>query len=75
MLVLSRKIDEVIMIGEDIAIIVVEVRGNKVRLGIDAPKGIPVHRKEVYDTIKKEGKRDDASQEKAVKHRDASRTR
>lgn len=75
MLVLSRKMDEVIMIGDDIAITVVEVRGDKVRLGIDAPKGVPVHRKEVYDTIKKERERHDASQEKTVKHRDASRTR
>lgn len=58
MLVLSRKIDEVIMIGEDIVITVVDIRGDKVRLGIDAPKGTPVHRKEVYDAIKREADRE-----------------
>ena len=41
------------MIGEDITILVIEVRGDKVRLGIDAPKEVPVHRKEVHDAIKK----------------------
>lgn len=51
MLVLSRMRDEVIKIGEDIEIIVVEVRDGKVRLGISAPKDIPVHRLEVYEQI------------------------
>ena len=53
MLVLSRNVDESIVIGEDaeIEIIVVEIRGDKVRLGIQAPKEIPVHRREVYDSI------------------------
>lgn len=51
MLVLSRKKNEVIHIGDDITITVVEQRGDKVRLGIVAPKEIPVHRKEVYDAI------------------------
>lgn len=51
MLVLSRQKNEVIMIGDDIEVKVADVRGNKVRLGITAPKDIPVHRKEVYDKI------------------------
>lgn len=51
MLVLSRKKDEVICIGHDTTITVVEVRGDKVRLGIVAPKEVPVHRQEVYDQI------------------------
>jgi len=55
MLVLSRQRDETIMIGDDIQITVVDVRGEKVRLGITAPPHIPVHRKEVYDSIKREG--------------------
>lgn len=55
MLVLSRKKDEVIMIGEDITITVVDIRNGRVRLGFEAPKEVPVHRKEVYDAIK-EGK-------------------
>lgn len=51
MLVLSRKKNESIIINENITIFVVEVRGDKVRLGIDAPKDVPVHRKEIYDAI------------------------
>ena len=54
MLVLSRKRDEVIKIGDDIEITVVDIRGDKVRLGISAPKEVMVHRKEVYEDIKKE---------------------
>ena len=54
MLVLSRNKDESIIIGDDIEIVVVDIRGNKVRLGINAPKAITVHRKEVYDFIQKD---------------------
>ena len=54
MLVLSRQRDESIMIGDDVEIIIVDVRGDKVRLGITAPKDIPVHRREIYDAIKRE---------------------
>jgi len=54
MLVLSRNLNESIMVGNDVEITIVDVRGNKVRLGITAPKEIPVHRKEVYEAIKKE---------------------
>ena len=53
MLVLSRKKNESIVINDDISIVVVEIRGDKVRLGVEAPKEIPVHRREVYDAIKK----------------------
>jgi len=56
MLVLSRKKDESIVIGDDVEITVVDVRGDKVRLGITAPKSIPVHRREVYDAIQREKK-------------------
>lgn len=52
MLVLSRKADEQVLIGEDILITIVEIRGDKVRLGIQAPKEVPVHRKEVLDAIR-----------------------
>ncbi len=48
MLVLSRKTDELIRIGDDVTIMVVDIRGDKVRLGIDAPKEVPVHREEIY---------------------------
>ena len=54
MLVLSRQRDETIMIGDDVEITVVDIRGDKVRLGIAAPRSVQVHRKEVYDAIKRE---------------------
>jgi len=53
MLVLSRQRDESIMIGDDVEITIVDIRGDKVRLGISAPTEIPVHRKEVYESIKR----------------------
>ncbi len=56
MLVLSRQRDETIMIGDDIEITVVDIRGDKVRLGINAPTSIPVHRKEVYEAIQRENR-------------------
>ena len=53
-MVLSRKMNEEIIIGDNIEIMVVEIRGDKVRLGIDAPKEISVHRREVYEAIKRQ---------------------
>ena len=52
MLILSRKTNESIVIADNIVITVVEVRHDKVRLGIEAPKEVPVHRREIYDKIK-----------------------
>jgi carbon storage regulator len=52
MLVLSRKKNESIVINNDITIVVVDIRGDKVRLGVEAPKEVPVHRREVFDLIK-----------------------
>lgn len=57
MLILTRKVDETIVIGDDIEITVVEIQGDKVSLGIKAPKHIPVHRKEVYEAIQAENRR------------------
>jgi len=57
MLVLSRHRDESIMIGDDIVITVLEARGDVIRLGIDAPSDIPVHRQEVYDAIQRENRK------------------
>jgi carbon storage regulator len=54
MLVLSRQRDESIIIADNIKITIVDIRGDKVRLGIDAPKEIPVHRQEVFDAIQRE---------------------
>jgi len=56
MLVLSRQRDETIMIGDDIEVTVVDIRGDKVRLGINAPKEVTVHRKEVYEAIRRENR-------------------
>ncbi len=58
MLVLSRQRDESIIIGDNIVITVVDIRGDKVRLGIDAPTEIPVHRQEVYEAIQRENAAD-----------------
>jgi len=54
MLILSRKVDEKIVIGEDISVSVIEIRGDQVRIGVDAPKTVKVFRKEVFDAIKAE---------------------
>ena len=54
MLVLSRQRNESIMIGDDVKVMIVDVRGDKVRLGITAPKSIPVHREEIYYAIQRE---------------------
>jgi carbon storage regulator len=56
MLVLSRQRDETIMIGDDIEITIVDIRGDKVRIGIAAPSHVAVHRKEIYDAIKAENR-------------------
>ncbi|MBC7075357.1 MAG: carbon storage regulator CsrA [Syntrophomonadaceae bacterium] len=54
MLILTRKVNEAIMIGDQIEIMVVEVSGDQVKLGIKAPRDIPVYREEVYDSIRRE---------------------
>jgi carbon storage regulator len=57
MLVLSRQRDESIMIGDNIVVTIVDIRGDKVRLGINAPTEIPVHRQEIYEAIQRENVR------------------
>lgn len=54
MLVLARKINESIMIGDEIELVVIDIKGDQVKLGIKAPKKITVHRKEIYDEIQRE---------------------
>lgn len=57
MLVLSRQRDESIIIGDNVQVTIVDIRGDKVRLGIVAPPEIPVHRKEVYEAIQRENRK------------------
>ncbi len=71
MLVLSRKKNESIVINDDITIVVVEIRGDKVRLGVEAPKEVPVHRQEVFDAIHRNER---AAGEKAATKADAAET-
>lgn len=65
MLVLSRYKDQSIYIGDDIVVTVVDVRGDRIRLGIDAPPNVPVHRREIYEAIKRENGGDHTSQNRA----------
>jgi len=51
MLILTRRVDETLMIGDDVAITILEIRGNQVRIGVKAPRDVPVHREEVYKKI------------------------
>lgn len=62
MLCLSRKKNESIVINDDITIVVVEIRGDKVRLGVEAPREVPVHRREVYDAIQRENATKDGAE-------------
>lgn len=57
MLILTRRIGEKIMLGDDICLVILSVRGGQVRIGVDAPRNITVHRDEVYQRIKKEEER------------------
>jgi len=61
MLILTRRVGETVMIGEDVTITVLGVKGNQVRVGINAPKSVAVHREEIYERIKREqqGESDD----------------
>ncbi len=70
MLVLSRKKNESIVINDDITIVVVEIRGDKVRLGVEAPKEVPVHRREVFDAIR----RNEAADQKEAGKPDEAKT-
>jgi len=56
MLILSRKVNEKIMIGDEISVSIIEIRGDQVRIGVDAPKSVKVFRQEVFDAIKAENK-------------------
>ena len=59
MLILTRRVGETVMIGDDVAVTVLGVKGNQVRIGVNAPKDVAVHREEIYERIKKEGETGD----------------
>ena len=62
MLILTRRVGETLMVGDDVSITVLGVKGNQVRVGINAPKDIPVHREEIYQRIKGEQEGDSAAE-------------
>ena len=68
MLVLSRHRDESIMIGDKIVVTIVDIRGDKVRLGINAPSSVPVHRQEVFDAIQREAQQNSVDPSAAKKN-------
>ena len=55
MLILTRRVGETVMIGDNVAITVLGIKGNQVRIGIKAPKDTPVHREEIFERIRREG--------------------
>jgi carbon storage regulator len=61
MLILTRRVGETLVIGDDVNVTVLGVRGNQVRLGVDAPKEVAVHREEIYQRIQKENDSDNSS--------------
>ena len=61
MLILTRRVGESIMIGEEVVVTVLGVKGNQVRIGVNAPKEVSVHREEIYERIKREGDDDSHS--------------
>ena len=62
MLILTRRVGETLMIGDDVTVTVLGVKGNQVRIGVNAPKDVAVHREEIYDRIKQEGGESSPSQ-------------
>ncbi len=66
MLVLSRHRDEAIMIGDEVEITIVDIRGDKVRIGVNAPSRIPVHRREIYDAIRTENEQASAIEDNPI---------
>lgn len=72
MLVLSRKKNESIIINNEITIVVVEIRGDKVRLGVEAPREVPVHRREVFDAIQRNSEEQVAEHNQETERREES---
>jgi len=70
MLILTRRVGETLMIGDEVTVTVLGVKGNQVRIGVSAPKEVAVHREEIYDRIKKEQAGDSSKLEDAVTEND-----
>ncbi len=66
MLILTRRVGETLMIGDEVTVTVLGVKGNQVRIGVNAPKEVAVHREEIYDRIKKEQSGDQAESARVV---------
>ena len=67
MLILTRRVGETLMIGDNVTVTVLGVRGNQVRIGVNAPKDVTVHREEIYDRIQKEKEGAPTSPQKTVR--------
>ncbi len=67
MLILTRRVGETVMIGNEVTVTVLGVKGNQVRIGVSAPKDVAVHREEIYDRIKREGDAEPRVVESAAK--------
>jgi carbon storage regulator len=67
MLILTRRVGETVMIGNEVTVTVLGVKGNQVRIGVNAPKDVAVHREEIYERIKREGDQDSRSSAPVVK--------
>jgi carbon storage regulator len=65
MLILTRRVGETLMIGNDVTVTVLGVKGNQVRVGINAPKNVAVHREEIYERIKREQQQEESNDESA----------